>query len=155
MVGIGYDTHRLAEGESFILGGVEIESKIGTVAHSDGDVLIHSIIDSLLGAAGLGDIGDHFPDTDPKYKNANSVDLLKSVLKMLDNGGFKIINIDNTIILEKPKLKDHKLNIRKKLSEIIGLPIENINVKATTNEKMGFLGRNEGISVLSICELKK
>lgn len=154
MTGIGYDTHKFARGESFILGGVPIASDLGTVAHSDGDVLLHSIIDALLGAAGLGDIGDHFPDTDEIYKNASSIELTYKVLELIRQKGFEITNIDATIILEKPKLKDHKPIIKNKVADILGLSKNRVNIKATTNEKMGFLGRNEGIAVLSVCELK-
>jgi 2-C-methyl-D-erythritol 2,4-cyclodiphosphate synthase len=154
LTGIGYDTHKLAKNESFILGGIAIESEIGTIAHSDGDVLLHSIIDALLGAAGLGDIGDHFPDNDDTYKNASSIELTYKVIEMIRIKGFEIINVDATIILEKPKLKEHKLVIKKKVAEILGISYNKVNIKATTNEKMGFLGRSEGIAVLAVCEIK-
>lgn len=154
MVGIGYDTHKLAKGESFILGGIKIESEFGTIAHSDGDVLLHSIIDAMLGAAGLGDIGDHFPDTDELYKDADSVKLIKDVHLMLKAKKFIIVNVDATIILEKPKLKEFKLIIRQNIADILDLPLARVNIKATTNEKMGFLGRTEGVAVLSICEIQ-
>lgn len=154
MTGIGYDTHKLEKGESLILGGIKLESEYGTVAHSDGDVLLHSLIDAMLGAAGLGDIGDHFPDTDEKYKNADSVKLTIEVLNMLKEKHYEIVNVDATIILEKPKLKHYKEQIRQKIAEILNIKAERVNIKATTNEKMGFLGREEGIAVLSVCEIK-
>lgn len=154
MVGIGYDTHKLAEGESFILGGIRIESSLGTVAHSDGDVLIHAIIDAILGAAGMGDIGDHFPDTDEKYKNVNSVTLLENIKLMVLAKNYSLVNVDATIILETPKLKHYKTMIKKNLANILDLPEDRVNIKATTNEKMGFLGRNEGIAVLATCQLQ-
>lgn len=155
MVGIGFDMHKLAEGETLILGGVKLDSKIGTVAHSDGDVVLHSIIDALLGAAGLGDIGDHFPDTDQKYKNADSSLLTKEVVGMIDKKGMYIVNIDCTIVLEKPKLSAHKNSIKEKVAEICGIKSDQVNIKATTNEKTGFIGRGEGIVVHSVCELQK
>ncbi len=155
MTGIGYDTHKLEKGESLILGGIKLESEYGTVAHSDGDVLLHSLIDAMLGAAGLGDIGDHFPDTDEKYKNADSVELTLKVLEMLKEKHFEIVNVDATIILEKPRLKHYKEQIRQKIAEILKINAERVNIKATTNEKIGFLGRGEGIAVLSVCEIKE
>jgi 2-C-methyl-D-erythritol 2,4-cyclodiphosphate synthase len=155
MVGFGYDVHRLAEGESFILGGVSIDSSIGTVAHSDGDVLIHSIIDALLGAAGLGDIGDHFPDTDEKYKNIDSTKLLNKTLSLLDTYNLYIVNIDAQIVLEKPKLSAYKLMIKENLAKLCGLAENKVNIKATTNEKMGFLGRGEGVAVYAVCQIEK
>lgn len=154
MVGIGYDTHMLAEGESFILGGIQIESKYGTIAHSDGDVLIHAVIDAILGAAGMGDIGDHFPDTEEEYKDISSVKLLDNIKLMVLSKNFSIVNIDVTVILETPKLKHHKSSIKKNLANILDLPEARVNIKATTNEKMGFLGRNEGIAVLATCQLQ-
>lgn len=153
MVGIGYDLHKLSEGESFILGGVKIDSSFGTIAHSDGDVLIHSIIDAILGAMGMGDIGDYFPDTSDNYKDINSVDLLKEVLLWAEEKKYQIVNIDATLVLEKPKLAPYKLTIRENLSMILDIPLERVNVKATTNEKMGHIGRSESIVCLSICEL--
>lgn len=155
MVGIGYDMHKLAPGESLILGGIKLDSEIGTVAHSDGDVLLHSIIDALLGAAGLGDIGEHFPDTDQKYKNSDSADLTREVIKMIIAKGLYIVNIDATIVLEKPKLSPFKKQISDKVAEICSLEPKQVNIKATTNEKTGFIGRGEGIVVHSICELQR
>ena len=153
MVGIGYDIHKLAKGESLILGGIKIESEIGTVAHSDGDVLIHSIIDALLGAASLGDIGDYFPDTSPKYKNIDSTELLLTVKEMLDKNGYSIVNIDATVVLEKPKLSDYKLTIKNNLAKILDISEKQINIKATTNEKLDSIGNSEAIAVFSVCQL--
>jgi 2-C-methyl-D-erythritol 2,4-cyclodiphosphate synthase len=153
MIGFGYDIHRLAEGESLILGGIRIESSFGTVAHSDGDVLVHAIIDALLGAAGLGDIGEHFPDTDLKYKNADSIKLLIEVLTLVKSRKLRIMNIDTTIVLEKPKLSPYKLQIRQNLAEILQIPSENVNIKAGTNEKLGFIGRGDAIAAYCVCEL--
>ena len=150
-VGNGYDTHRFEKNKKMFLGGIEIDTPYGLKAHSDGDVVIHSLIDALLGAAGYGDIGEFFPDTDEKYKNANSVELLKEVLNILSSTGFEIVNADISIIAEKPKLKDYKTKIQRNLSTILNAPV---NVKATTNEKMGFIGRNEGIAVISSATLK-
>jgi 2-C-methyl-D-erythritol 2,4-cyclodiphosphate synthase len=155
MVGFGYDVHRLADGESFVLGGVSIDSSIGTVAHSDGDVLIHAIIDALLGAAGLGDIGDHFPDTDNKYKNIDSTILLRKTLELLETYNLYIVNIDAEIVLEKPKLSAYKLIIKDNLSKLCCLSERKVNIKATTNEKMGYLGRGEGVAVYAVCQIEE
>ncbi|QCT94437.1 bifunctional 2-C-methyl-D-erythritol 4-phosphate cytidylyltransferase/2-C-methyl-D-erythritol 2,4-cyclodiphosphate synthase [Caminibacter mediatlanticus TB-2] len=149
--GIGYDTHKFEENKEMYLGGVKIDVNYGFKAHSDGDVLIHSLIDALLGAAGYGDIGDFFPDTDEKYKNISSVELLKKVLDIIKKTGFEIVNADVTIIAEKPKLKNYKTKIQRKLSKLLNAPV---NIKATTNEKMGYIGREEGVSVISIVNLK-
>ena len=154
MIGFGYDVHRLESGKNLILGGILISDEIGPIAHSDGDVLVHSIMDALLGAAGLGDIGEHFPNTSKKYKNADSIVLLCEVLIMIDKAGFKIVNIDTLIQLEKPKLKEFKDIIRKNLAIVCGIDVKRINIKAGTNEKMGFIGRSEGISVYSVCQLE-
>ncbi|MDT3740382.1 MAG: 2-C-methyl-D-erythritol 2,4-cyclodiphosphate synthase [Candidatus Kapabacteria bacterium] len=154
MIGFGYDVHRLESGKNLILGGIPISDEIGPIAHSDGDVLVHSIMDALLGAAGLGDIGEHFPNTSKKYKNADSIVLLCEVLIMIDKAGFKIVNIDTLIQLEKPKLKEFKDIIRKNLAIVCGIDVKRINIKAGTNEKMGFIGRSEGISVYSVCQLE-
>ena len=155
MVGIGYDIHRLENGQSLILGGIKIASEIGTVAHSDGDVLIHSIIDALLGAASLGDIGDYFPDTDSKYKNIASKELLIIVSNMLSENKLRIINIDATIVLEKPKLSSYKLAIKNNLAQILSISEKQINIKATTNEKLDSIGSCNSIAVFSICQLEQ
>ena len=134
-----------------ILGGVEIKTDYGFKAHSDGDVVIHALIDALLGAAGYGDIGEFFPDTDEKYKNANSVELLKEVLNVLTYTGFEVVNADISIIAQKPKLKSYKTKIQRNLSNLLKSPV---NIKATTNEKMGFIGRGEGVAVMAVANLK-
>jgi len=154
-VGIGYDMHRLEAGESFILAGIEIDSEFGTVAHSDGDVLLHSVIDALLGGAGLGDIGEHFPDTDSKYKGVDSAELTKKCVEMISEKGFSIENIDLTIILERPKISPYKQKLKSSLADICEISAERVNIKATTNEKSGFIGREEGIVVMSVCMLRK
>lgn len=154
MVGIGYDIHRLESGNSIILGGVEIPADFGVAAHSDGDVLVHSVIDAMLGAAGLGDIGDYFPDTDERYKNANSCDLLKIIFEMLKSRGYEIVNIDATIVLERPKLADYKVKIKENLVKLLDLSDTQINIKATTNEKLDSIGSKNAIAVFSVCELR-
>ena len=155
MIGFGYDIHKLAPGESLILGGVHFpDAPLGTVAHSDGDVLLHAIMDALLGAVSLGDIGMHFPDTDPQYKNADSTELLKKVAAILKEKKAEIINIDSTVVLERPKLRDHIDSMRKNIADALGLGIEQISVKATTSERIGFVGREEGVAAYAVCQLK-
>lgn len=154
MTGFGYDVHRLESAQKLILGGVLISDDFGTVAHSDGDVLAHSIIDALLGAAGLGDIGEHFPDTDLKFKDADSMLLLDRTVQMIAKAGFDIVNIDALIQLEKPKLKDFKEDIKRNVAKICGIDSTRVNIKAGTNEKMGFIGRSEGIAVFTVCQLR-
>jgi 2-C-methyl-D-erythritol 2,4-cyclodiphosphate synthase len=149
-VGFGYDVHKLAPNESFILGGIQIESEIGTVAYSDGDVLAHAVIDAILGAAGLGDIGDHFPDTDIQYKNCNSMELLAKCVELVRKNNYVIGNIDATINLEKPKLYIYKEAMKNSIAKVCEIEPTNVNIKATTNEKMGFVGRNEGIAVYCV-----
>ncbi len=151
--GIGYDVHRLAPDEKLILGGVEIPSELGTTGHSDADVLLHAIIDALLGAAGLRDIGYHFPDTDPRYKGISSLKLLKSTLALIKDKGFKINNIDATIVLQKPKIKDFIPQMIKNIAETLDLSQSQINVKATTTEHLGFEGQSKGISVYAVATL--
>jgi len=155
MVGFGYDLHRLVEGESLILGGVNIESSFGTLAHSDGDVLLHAIIDAILGAIGEGDIGEHFPDTDPANKNLDSKEMLDYTLKLLSKHGVELVNVDNTIVLEKPKLSPIKEEIKNSVAKLLGLPNNRVNVKATTNEKQDSMGKSESIVVYSICQVKE
>ncbi len=155
MTGFGYDSHRLAEGEELILGGVKIPGNIGTIAHSDGDALLHALCDAILGAAALGDIGEHFPDSDPKYKNADSAIFVKEAVKMMKKKGLKLINIDVSIILEKPKLSPCKEAIRKKIADICGIAKEYVNIKAKTNEKMGFTGRGEGVAAYCVVQAEK
>ena len=149
-IGHGYDVHRLVEGRNLILGGVNISHDLGLLGHSDADVLVHAIIDSLLGAAALGDIGVLFPDTDEKYKNADSTELLKKVCKILEEKSFKIVNIDSTIIAQKPKLKEHICKMRENIANACNIDITCVNVKATTEENLGFTGREEGISAHAV-----
>lgn len=153
MVGIGYDIHKLSINENLILGGIKIDSEKGTIAHSDGDVLVHSIIDAILGAAGLGDIGDHFPDNDIKYKDADSCKLLEIVNGWILEKKMQIVNIDATIILENPKLFSYKTEIKNNLAKILNIHPDRINIKATTNEKQDSIGSNDSIAVYSICQL--
>ncbi len=154
-IGQGYDIHRLVSGRKLILAGVEIPFDLGLDGHSDADVAIHALIDSLLGAAALADIGSHFPDTDPAYQNADSMALLGSILNLLSEKGYSIGNIDITVIAEKPKLSPYIEKMRDRLASALAVPIDNISVKATTHERLGALGRGEGIAALSIALLYK
>lgn len=154
-IGLGYDVHKLVSDRKLILGGVEIPYEYGLLGHSDADVLLHAIIDSLLGASALGDIGKHFPDTDPKYKGISSIALLKEVGKLLHENGYKISNIDSTIIAQKPKMAPHIPLMRKNIANALNIDIDQINVKATTEEGLGFTGEGLGISSQSICLLYK
>jgi 2-C-methyl-D-erythritol 2,4-cyclodiphosphate synthase len=149
--GIGFDTHRLEAGRRLVLGGVEIEgSEAGLAGHSDADVLTHAVIDALLGAAGLGDIGQHFPDTDERWRDANSLDLLRAVVQQLADAGYKPANIDATLACEEPKLSPFRDEMRTRLAEAAGVEPDAVNVKFTTGERMGFVGRGEGIAALAI-----
>lgn len=150
-IGHGYDVHKFAENRKLILGGVEIPYELGLLGHSDADVLVHAIMDSLLGAAALGDIGKHFPDTDEKYKGADSILLLKEVCRIIDESGYKICNIDSTVIAQKPKLKDYIPQMRQIIADACNIDISCVNVKATTEEKLGFTGRLEGVSAHAVC----
>lgn len=150
-IGTGYDVHKLVEGRKLILGGVEIPHSKGLLGHSDADVLIHSIMDSLLGAAALGDIGKHFPDTSDKYKDISSIKLLREVKTILESEGYKIGNIDSTIIAQKPKLAEYIDQMRKNIAKALDMDVKYISVKATTEEGLGFTGREEGISSQSVC----
>jgi 2-C-methyl-D-erythritol 2,4-cyclodiphosphate synthase len=154
-IGQGYDVHRLAEGETLWLGGILIPHTKGTVAHSDGDVLIHAVCDALLGALSLGDIGTHFPDTSDNYKNIDSKILLAETYKLVLEKGYVIVNIDSTISAQKPKLKPYIAEIKKALSLVLGISAEQVSVKATTTEEMGFEGREEGISAQAVVLLEK
>jgi 2-C-methyl-D-erythritol 2,4-cyclodiphosphate synthase len=154
-VGLGYDVHRLAEGEELWLGGIRIPHYKGTVAHSDGDVLLHAISDALLGAARLRDIGFHFPDTSEKYKNADSKLLLAEAYQLVKQKGYKIVNIDSTIAAQKPKLMPFITEMEKKIAEVLEIDVENVSVKATTTEGLGPEGREESISVQSVVLLQK
>ena len=152
-VGFGYDVHKLVEDRKLILGGVEIPYEKGLLGHSDADVVTHALMDALLGAAALGDIGKHFPDTDTEYKGANSIKLLEYVVKLLDNKGYKINNVDCTIIAQKPKLAPYIESIREIYAKAMGIETDCVNVKATTTEKLGFEGRGEGISACAVCTI--
>ena len=153
-IGMGYDVHKLVENRDLILGGVKIPYELGLLGHSDADVLIHAIMDSLLGASALGDIGKHFPDTDPKYKGISSIELLKEVGNLLNDNNFTIGNIDSTIIAQKPKMAPHIESMRKNIANALNISVNQINVKATTEEGLGFTGEGLGISSQSICLLK-
>ena len=154
-IGLGYDVHQLASGEELWLGGILIPHEKGTIAHSDGDVLLHAICDALLGAAGLRDIGYHFPDTDPAFKNADSKILLASVYRMIYDKGFRLVNLDATISAQQPKLKDWIPAMENVIAGILESKEELINIKATTTEKLGFEGREEGISVQAVVLIEK
>ncbi|MDD6252164.1 MAG: 2-C-methyl-D-erythritol 2,4-cyclodiphosphate synthase [Oscillospiraceae bacterium] len=154
-IGHGYDVHRLVEGRKLILGGVDIPYEKGLLGHSDADVLLHAIADALLGAAALGDIGKHFPDTDEKYKGADSLVLLGEVAKLLGEKGYKVGNIDATVIAQKPKLMTYISKMRENIAETLGVDIDFVNVKATTEEKLGFTGSGEGISAHAVCVIEK
>ena len=152
-VGMGYDVHKLTEGRKLILGGVDIPWEKGLLGHSDADVLIHAIMDALLGAAALGDIGKHFPDTDPRYEGISSIELLKKVGELLEEKGYVVENIDATIIAQKPKMAPHIPTMRENIAEALGIKISQLNIKATTEEGLGFTGQGEGISSQAICSL--
>ena len=153
LAGIGYDSHRLAEGRRLILGGVEIPAERGSEGHSDADVLTHAVIDALLGGAGLGDIGEHFPDTDERWRNADSIQLLGTVVTTVIAAGLEVVNVDCTVVMETPKLGPHRQAIRERLASALGLEVARVNVKATTGEGIGFVGRGEGVAALAIASL--
>ena len=152
-IGMGYDVHRLVPERKLILGGVNIPHELGLLGHSDADVLLHAIMDSLLGAAALGDIGKHFPDTDEQYKGISSLKLLEHVGILINESNYKICNIDATIIAERPKMAPYILEMRKNVAKALNISIDNINIKATTEEGLGFTGEKKGISAQSICLL--
>lgn len=154
-IGLGYDVHKLVEGRKLILGGVNVPHETGLLGHSDADVLVHAVMDSILGALALGDIGKHFPDTDEKYKGADSIELLKYVNNLIEEKGYKIGNIDATIIAQAPKMAPHIMNMRENIAKTLGCELDRINVKATTEEGLGFTGAKQGISSQSICLLVK
>ena len=154
-IGHGYDVHKLVEGRDLILGGVKIDYELGLLGHSDADVLLHAVSDALLGAAGLGDIGRHFPDTDPKYKGADSGKLLAEVGQKIAAAGYKVGNIDVTMIAQKPKLKDHIPQMQKNIAAFLGIEENRVNVKATTEEKLGFTGEGLGMSCYAVCLLEE
>ncbi len=154
-IGHGYDVHRLTEGRKLIVGGVEIEHEKALLGHSDADVLLHAISDALLGAAAKGDIGCLFPDNDEKYKGADSLLLLKEVVSVLRNDGYSVINIDSTLIAQRPKMRPYIEMMRDNIAKACGIPADNVSVKATTEEKLGFTGREEGISAHAVCLIEK
>jgi 2-C-methyl-D-erythritol 2,4-cyclodiphosphate synthase len=153
--GIGYDSHRFEEGRRLVLGGVEIESDRGLAGHSDADVLTHAIIDALLGAAGLGDIGQHFPDTDERWRDADSMDLLAEVCTFLEDHKWNVRHLDGTIVAEAPKLGPYRDDIRRSLAERAGIHARDVNVKFTTNEGMGWVGRGEGMAAIAIATVER
>lgn len=155
-IGHGYDVHKLVEGRKLILGGVEIENNgIGLLGHSDADVLLHAVSDALLGAAAYGDIGKHFPDTDEKYKNADSLKLLKCVYELLKENGYHIVNLDATVLAQAPKLASHIVKMRENIAEALDLDVDFVSVKATTEEGLGFTGAKQGIAAHCVCLIEK
>jgi 2-C-methyl-D-erythritol 2,4-cyclodiphosphate synthase len=152
--GIGYDSHRFAAGRRLIIGGVQLPSDRGLEGHSDADVLAHAVIDALLGAAGLGDVGEHFPDTDEQFADADSMALLGSVVESVIAAGLEIVNVDCTVVMQTPKLAPHRQAIRERLAEVLSLAPERVNVKATSGEGIGFVGRGEGAAALAVASLQ-
>ena len=152
-IGHGYDVHKLVEGRDLILGGVKIPHEVGLLGHSDADVLLHAVSDALLGAAGLGDIGKHFPDTDPQYKGADSLELLRIVGKKIQDAGYRVRNIDVTMIAQKPKLRPHIPAMEDNIARAVGIEVSRVNVKATTEEHLGFTGTMEGMACHAVCLL--
>ncbi len=151
-VGLGVDFHLLREGESLVLGGVEFDYHLGTVAHSDGDVLLHAVCDALLGAAGLGDIGENFPDDDPAYKDISSLELLRRVTDKLSEHGFQVANVDSTLVIQRPRIGPERERMAQTISEVVGAPV---NVKATTTEGLGFIGAEDGVGAEAIAALRR
>lgn len=154
-IGHGYDVHKLVEGRKLILGGIEVPHTLGLLGHSDADVLTHAIMDSILGAAALGDIGQHFPDNDDRYLGADSTVLLRHVMELIREKGYRIGNLDATIIAQKPKLMSYLPQMRKKLADVMEISEDQLNLKATTEERLGFTGRQEGISAHCVCLLEE
>ena len=154
-IGHGYDVHKLVEGRDLIIGGVKIEHTLGLLGHSDADVLLHAVSDALLGAAGLGDIGKHFPDTDPQYKGADSLKLLEIVAQRVKAAGYRVSNIDVTMIAQRPKLRPHIEQMERNIALAVGVDVSRINVKATTEEKLGFTGQEQGMACHAVCLLEE
>lgn len=154
-IGHGYDVHRLVEGRDLILGGVKIDWEKGLLGHSDADVLLHAVSDALLGAAGMGDIGRHFPDTDPQYKGADSLLLLREVYRKISEKGFRVGNIDVTMIAQRPKLKDYIPQMRENIAAAVNVTADRVNVKATTEETLGFTGTGQGMACHAVCLLEE
>jgi 2-C-methyl-D-erythritol 2,4-cyclodiphosphate synthase len=155
LAGIGYDSHRLLTGRRLVLGGVEVEHEAGLAGHSDADVLAHAVTDALLGAAGLGDIGEHFPDTDERWRDADSMTLLATIVALIAEAGFRVVNVDCTLVIEQPRLAPYRAAIRDSLAGVLGLDPERVNVKLTTGEGIGFVGRREGVAALAIASLDR
>ncbi|HTZ86584.1 MAG TPA: 2-C-methyl-D-erythritol 2,4-cyclodiphosphate synthase [Solirubrobacteraceae bacterium] len=154
-VGIGYDSHRLAAGRRLVIGGVELPSELGLEGHSDADVLAHAVTDAVLGAAGLGDIGQHFPDTDERWRGADSMQLLADVVESAHNAGFDVLNVDCTVVMERPKLAPHREQIAERLAAVLQVQPKRVNVKASTGEGIGFVGRGEGVAALAVASLRE
>ena len=154
-VGIGYDSHRLLEGRRLLIGGVQIPSELGLDGHSDADVLTHAVIDALLGAAGLGDIGEHFPDTDERWRDADSIALLEQVASLLAERGHAVANVDVTVVLEQPKLAPHRAQMVDRIAAALGIGADRVSIKATTGEGSGFVGRGEGVAALAIAGVRE
>lgn len=150
-IGHGYDVHRLVRDRKLILGGVEIDYELGLLGHSDADVLTHAIMDALLGAAAMGDIGQHFPDNDDRYLGADSIELLENVGSLLKDSGYRVVNIDSTVICQRPKLKAHILDMRSRIAAALDIDMGRVSIKATTEEGLGFSGRGEGIAAHAVC----
>ena len=154
-IGHGYDVHKLVEGRDLIIGGVKIEHTLGLLGHSDADVLLHAVSDALLGAAGLGDIGKHFPDTDPRYKGADSLKLLQIVAQRVQEAGYRVSNIDVTMIAQRPKLRPHIEQMERNIAGAVGVDMSRVNVKATTEERLGFTGEELGMACHAVCLLEE
>ncbi len=154
-IGHGYDVHRTDATREMFIGGVKIDCGFGLLGHSDADVLLHAIMDALLGAAALGDIGKHFPDTDPAYKGADSLALTRHVALLLKEKGYKVVNVDSTVIAQRPKLAPHIQLMREKIADALEISLDDVNVKATTEEKLGFTGSGEGIATHAVCLIEK
>lgn len=154
-IGNGYDVHKMVEGRKLILGGMEIPYEKGLLGHSDADVLIHAIMDAMLGALALGDIGKHFPDTDEKYRGISSIKLLEHVYKLISEKNYEIVNIDSIVVMQAPKIKNYISEMQKNIAEILNTNLENISVKATTEEKLGFTGNGEGVKSYAVALIKK
>jgi 2-C-methyl-D-erythritol 2,4-cyclodiphosphate synthase len=155
LVGIGYDSHRLQEGRRLVIGGVELEHERGLAGHSDADVLAHAVIDALLGAAGMGDIGEHFPDSDERWRDADSMGLLGQVVASIRERGLDLVNVDCTLVMERPKLGQHRAAIRESLAATLAIDLQRVNVKASTGEGIGFVGRGEGVAALAVAGLRE
>ena len=154
-IGSGYDVHKLVQGRKLIIGGVEIPHELGLLGHSDADVLLHAIMDAVLGAAGLGDIGKHFPDTDDRFKGADSIKLMEEVRELVLKEGYVVSNVDATIIAQRPKMRPHIEAMEQNIARALGIDVSQVNVKATTEEHLGFTGREEGISASAVCLIEK